>query len=497
MHSDGGTDPTADGGMAADLCRFSPSEPQWVVEGESLSVVISCATGTELTDLVLGELPAGASFEESSLTLTWTPGWDQAAVYELSLTSESLFANGALTIGVADAFGNVANLPIVDPSTYTMELGLPVLFMSAEPPNSDFAPTQITYGGKVHEAEAKIRGASSTAYPKKSYALRFDKFDAFGETKFADFDNRTRVILTSTFDDNSYIRQRMAFDLWSLLDPSIPIIAYNAVVYHGTEYRGIYTVTDHINAELMARNGLSDEGNLFKAENHAANFRADYNGSPKTTLHDGYSKTEGDPEQGEAGAFDDLDALVDFVANSDDTTFNAGIADHIDIDDYAAWWIHVTFILAGDSGGKNSYHYHDEARTWRAAPWDFNDSFGQDWRTRRADSDEARNFFSSNRLFERLLGHPTLGPEIRLRYQELLETGVFSKTALSSMIDRYEDEIHLSAQRDWALWEDQYRSFSRWSGRNDFTSHQEELQYIRTWLTERWQFSLDTYAAGP
>ncbi len=498
MNNDSGVDPTGDGGQTVDLCEFSPAEPQWVVEGESLVVSISCATGAELSDLVLGELPIGAGFDEESLTLTWTPGWDQAAVYELPLSSETLLASGALTIGVADAFGNADNLPIVDPSKYTMELGLPVLFMSAEPPNNDdFVPTQITYGGVVHEAEAKLRGKSSLSYPKKSYALRFDKFNAFNERGFADFANRTRVILTSTFDDNSYIRQRMAFDLWSLLEPSIPITAYSAVVYHGTEYRGIYTVTDHVNASHLARNNLSDDANLFKAENHAANFRADYDGSPKSTLSLGYSKTEGDPKEGEDGAFADLEELVDFVANTDDTTFNTGIAEHIDVDDYTAWWIHVTFILAQDSAGKNSYHYHDEVRTWRVAPWDFNDSFGQSWTTRRVDSDEFEDFFSRNGLFERLLGHPTIGPAIRLRYKALLETGVFSKATLLSMIDRYEDEIHLSAQRDWALWEDQYQNFSRWDGRGDFTSHEEELQYIRTWLTERWQFSLDTYAAGP
>ncbi len=496
----GDTQAGADAGGAdasPDLCGFSPASPAWVVEGESLTIPITCSSGEELSDLEVGALPEGASFDSATKTLTWTPGLDQAAVYEISLASPSLLAFQTLEIGVADALENPNNVPIVDPSAYTMELGLPVLFIEAEPAgNEDFETMQITYGGQVHEAEAKLRGKSSLSYPKKSYALRFDKFDAFGETRFADFGNRTRVILTSTFDDNSYIRQRMAFDLWSKLEPSIDVKAYSVVVYRGAEYRGIYTVSDHINAELMARNGLSDGANLYKAENHDANFRTTAaNGDDKSSLHQGYSKTEGNPNEGEAGAFDDMDELVEFVSGSNDTTFNEGIDELIDIDDYAAWWLHVTFILANDSAGKNSYHYHDAARTWRVTPWDFNDSFGQSWRTQRTDSQDYEPFFSRNQIFQRLLDHPTHGDAIRQRYKDTLEDGAFSLDSLEALIDGYEAEIHLAAARDWARWEAEYRSFSRWSDRGDFTSHEQELAYVRNWVAERWQFALDRYTS--
>jgi len=482
--------PPADAAPPTDQCFFTPNAPQWVVEGELLTVQISCGSGSPLSDLALGALPAGAAFDTATNTLSWTPGLDQAAVYDLSLASQDLYAEGTLRIGVADALQDPNNVPIVDPSKYTMELGLPVIFIAQEPSSdSNFEPMQVTYGGVVHEAEAKLRGKSSLTYPKKSYALRFDKFDAFNEGEFADFRNRTRVILTSTFDDNSYFRQRLAYTLWSQLNPTISITAYNAVVYRGTEYRGIYTISDHVNAELMARNGLSDDANLYKAENHDANFRTTANnGSNKGTLHQGYSKTEGD-----SGVFDDMDDLVSFVANSDDATFNAGIGDLVSVDDYAAWWIQVTFILGGDSAGKNSYHYHDLVRTWRVIPWDFNYSFGQDWQTLRTDSNDGTTYVSRNRLFERLLAHPTFGPQIHQRYKDTLESGAYSKANLMALVDGYTDELKLAADRDWARWQDEYYAFGRWSGRRDFTDNVEEVAYVRNWLLERWQFAFDTY----
>ncbi len=485
--SDAGSEP-------ADTCQLSPQRA-WVIEGQPLEVVITCASGLALTDLSIENLPEGVSFAQETQTLTWLPNLDQAAVYHLPMRAPSLGAKSELQIGVADAFENPDNLPIVDPTLYTMELGLPVLFLASEPSSdSSFEPMNITYGGEVFAAEAKLRGKSSLDYPKRSYALRFDKFHSFGESEFANFSNRTRVILTSTFDDNSYVRQRMAFKLWSLLEPSVPVEAYNAVVYRGSEYRGIYTVTDHINADLMKRHGLSEDANLYKAESHDANFRStDTDGNSKSNLHQGYTKPEGTPAEGQPGAFDDLDELVDFVANADDASFEAGIEERIDVDDYASWWLLATFSLAYDTAGKNSYHYHDAVRTWRVIPWDFNSSFGQEWETSRAPADDYSDFFGNNRLFERLMSHPSIGPQIRARYRQELESGVFSPAALSAMMDAYEAEIGPSAARDWSRWEDEYYSFDRWSSRDDFTSEQEELSYLRAWLLERSQFVLDNY----
>jgi hypothetical protein len=43
------------------------------------------------------------------------------------------------------------------------------------------------------------------------------------------------------------------------------------------------------------------------------------------------------------------------------------------------------------------------------------------------------------------------------------------------------------ALRDEARWLQQYRSFERWSDRSDFTTHEQEVDYIRRWVDERWE----------
>ncbi len=496
--SDGGisdANPNAPDADPNDLCRLLPNGPQWVIEDEQIVVQLRCDSGADLNDLEISNLPNGAVLDASANTITWKPALNQAAVYKLHVQSNSLFLDTQLQIGVADAFEHPDNQAIVDPSKYTMELGLPVLFIASEPQTDyEFEPMTITYGGVVHSAEAKLRGKSSLQYPKNSYALRFGTFDAFNETNFADFGNRRRVILTSTFDDNTYFRQRMAYNLWSRLNPTIKVSAYSVVVYRGTEYRGIYTATDHINADLMARSGLSNTGNLYKAENHDANFRlVDADDGDKSDLYQGYSKVEGTPKEDEADAFADMEDLVNFVATADDATFNAQIADRIEIDDYVAWWLLVTFIIADDSAGKNSYHYHDQSRKWRVAPWDFNSSFGQSWETSRTESQERITFFFRNRLFERLRAHPTIGPMMSARYQETLDSGVFSLDNLNAMINNYVSELEMSSARDWQRWEDEYNNFDRWYERDDFNSRSEEIAYVRSWIADRWQFARDNY----
>ncbi len=469
----------ADGG-GGDRCRPGGGGPYWLTEGEEVSFDVSCATGLELEpgDFTVDPLPAGAAFDAGHFD--WTPGLDQAAVYRIQV--EAVGETGEVLVGVADAWDAGGNVPVVDPTEYPLEYGLPVLFLSPPPTAEEpYVPVTVVYGGVEYAAEGKLRGASSLDYPKKSYILKFD-----GE-RFSDpdadggFMHKGHVILTSTFDDNSYLRQLLAFELWSRLDPTIPVQSYMAVVYMDGTYFGLYTVTDHIDGDLMRASGLSEEGNLYKAINHDANFRlTNADGNDKSTLHDGYEKKEGTPP----GDFGDLDDLVNFVATASDQEFADEIGQRVELADYEKWLITASYTRADDSAGKNSYHYHDATRAWRVAPWDFNASFGQDWTTRRAGATPADFYPYANHLFERLLADPALGPAFAQRYRDAL-AGPLALESVLGLIDDQAARIDFGARRDWARWEPDYRAFGRWSDRSDWTTYEEEVQYLRDWLTER------------
>ncbi len=67
-----------------------------------------------------------------------------------------------VVIGVADAWDVDGNVPVVDPTQYPLEYGLPVLFLSSPPTAEEpYVPVTVVYGGLEYAAEGKLRGASS------------------------------------------------------------------------------------------------------------------------------------------------------------------------------------------------------------------------------------------------------------------------------------------------------------------------------------------------
>lgn len=494
--------PSGTGGTGPEVRSCDPSGggPHWLLEGETVTFSVSCATGLELPGdaFEVAPLPEGAVYDPATREVTFSPGLDQAAVYEIEIRVAQVSEVGRVKVGVADNWADPSNVPVVDPTQYPEEYGLPVLFLSPVPEAKEYVPATVVYRGRTYAAEAELRGESSLGYPKNSFTLKFPKSDKFNEPDEAGgFTDRRKVVLISTFDDNSYVRQRLAYDLWNRLDPEhIQVKTYSAVVYLDGEYHGLYTVGDHVNGYLMEDHGFSQDGNLYKAVNHNANFAlTSYRtGDPKETLHDGYEKKEGQPLEGEPGAFADLEELVDFVANADEATFADGIGSRLDQRDYEDWWIFVTFILASDSAGKNSYHYHDPAdgNVFRYVPWDFNASFGQTWETERDSASTFEEYTGMNLLFKRFLEDPRIGDRLRARYGEVLR-GAFDEAEIQAMVDGYVQRIDASARRDEAKWGEAYRSYEGWSWRDDFTSYEEEIAYLKTWISERWQHQLELY----
>jgi spore coat protein H len=497
---DGGTEPgdgDADGGLAdaaspdaapepTALCRPGPF---WLTEGETVTIDVLCAspddpvTGDAVT---LDPLPAGATYDAAAARLTWTTALDQAAVYEITASIPSRGESVVLTVGVADAWDHPDNVPIVDRSKYPMEYGLPVFFLSPPPEDGEvYSAVTVTYRGRTRIVAGKKRGRTSLDYPKNSYTLEFPRSAPFSDPEIAGgFLDKHKLVLGSTFDDNSYVRQRLAFELWNRLG-HVQVQTFMAVVYLEDEFWGLYTVMDHVDDELMGQNGLGSDGNMYKAINHDANFRPTRNDDqPKQVLSEGYEKKSGDPETG-PGAFDDLIELVRFVIDSDDETFATEIGTRIDLGAYMDWLIFITFLAGDDNAGKNTYHYHQVGGPWHVVPWDFNATSGQDYLTQRRSAADVSHYESYNLLFERFLAVPALRAQFEARYAMALES-VLTVEDAHALVDEVAAEIEPMAVRDQARWRATYESYETWSDRTDFTSHEEEVEYVKSWIAERW-----------
>ncbi|RKH14610.1 hypothetical protein D7X74_19860 [Corallococcus sp. CA047B] len=504
--SDAGTG-VPDAGPTAQVCAPTAGETRWVLEGEAFTARVRCATDKAEPTLRFGvrNLPPGATFDEATATLRWTPAMNQGAVWMLTLEERTTGETGTLKVGVANNDAAPGKADIENPEAYTEEYGLPVVHLFFDPnvglTSGAYRPAQVVYRGHRFTMEAKYRGATSGVFPKRSLTFKFDEDDLFSEPVFGDgFKDRKRVVLISPFNDNSYLRSRLAFDLWSKLSPeAVRIRTFSVVVYANNKYRGLYTAADHPDKRLMEGNGIDKDADLFKAVDANANFsRNRRDGVPKANLHEGFEKDEGTPEEGQAHAFDTMDAFVAWVADSSADAFRQDFGAKLEARDYEDWWIFNTLILGNDSQAKNAYHAYDPKAggPWRFIPWDLDASFGQNYDTTRTSATTRPTYASENFLFKRMLAEPAIATPMRERYRQALKNEL-SEAAVQSLIDGYERELGVNAQRDEARWAAEYRDFAKpdtvgyanfpdWHLRQDFKTHAEEVEYVRQWVHTRW-----------
>ena len=494
--TDGGSDADTDGPSGAGCGLVVDLDTPYFSEGDEVSMTVGCTSGLSPADAgveVVG-LPDGAVFGSGSGRLEWETDGRDGGRFDLTFTApvpdggppESVVT----TFWVADDPGAPgARAP--DPLTYTEEWGLPVVHIEVgRPMRESEQPAVITVRGKQVEGAAKIRGAFSSSYTKPSYTLDFDS-DELGVAEWGD---RTRghMVLITAFDDISYVRQKLVYDLWAEMAAfqdaeRLTPRTFFTVVYLDGEYQGLYTGCDRIDDEFVRHMGFEDgEGNLYKAVSHDANFKLERaGGGPKSWLGAGYEKAEGLP----ADDFSDLEALVAGVGAASDAEIASG-AYPIQLDEFMDWFLLVTYTLAEDSAGKNSYLYTGpDSPDFRFIPWDFNHSWGQDWRTLRELPNTENEYRWNNRIFIALQDDPTLRAALDARATALHLDGPLNAAWVGEQLDAYYETLGPSPARDWAHWRSAHRSFSGWASlrnsANDWQEHDGEVAYLRDWVIAR------------
>lgn len=364
------------------------------------------------------------------------------------------------------------------------------LFFAPSLPEEDGEQqARLFYQGRCYRLEAKVRGHTSRAFPKRSYTLTFPSDAPFEAPLLGGgFTGRRKLVLISPFNDNSYLRSRLAFTLWNRMSADhLQVKTGSAVLYLNGQYWGLYTVADHVDRHQLAAQGLDAEGELFKAISPEANFSLHTSaGALKSPPTAGFEKKGGHPKTGPA-AYESIRAFTEFVSDTGPEDFRATRSSWMETRDYEDWWIFATLAQTSDSVAKNAYHYRAPGRevAWRFIPWDLDASFGQDWDTRRSAPEILSDFSEHNLLFARMLADPAIAEPMRERYRALLR-GELCMEEVLGLIDEYAWELAAAARRDEAHWGQAYRDFGRWGDRTDFTSHDEELEYVRQWVRTRW-----------
>ncbi len=474
----------------------SDLEGALLLEGDRVEGTAAC--GGELADdavLQIVDLPEGASWDGA--TLNWQTGPASGGRIELVFSVTSADPQGqtplaeTVLLWVADDPAAEDNVP-VEPAAYHEEWSLPVLHLTTQGEISEsYSAAELMFYGRSYPTMIKVRGATSAYYPKPGYTLEFEGAEldipAWGVS-------RDHLVLVSPFDDNAYVRQKLIYDQWAAMaafwsEARLTPRSDFVVLYLDGSYHGLFMALDRIDNEFIDQMGFDRDAALYKAVNHDANFfLTDSGGSTKDTLHDGYEKKEGEPED----SWEELEALVAFTGEATDAaTLLSGDDTWLDVQEFMDWFLLVHYAHAEDSAGKNAYlAFEPGSSLARYAPWDFNHSWGQDWRTRREASSSLNSYTSRNRVFWAIQDDPHAEAELWERYRSMAQPGgPFDPDWLRATVDAYYARIEPSAQRDWARWSADYYSYGGWSSyresQADWNDYEGEKAYLYQWLDER------------
>lgn len=271
-------------------------------------------------------------------------------------------------------------------------------------------------------AAFKYRGASSSNYPKRSYAIKLR--DAYGNSidrKILGYRSDNNWILDAMYIDRACMRNRVSTDLWN--DYSVkPYYAdrENKVrtgtrgefveVFLNGSYWGLYCLTEKMDRKQLKLKKYvpASESTTYKTEPHGFLYKSkdwsyevlmghkpDERTFPYTEVSKVYNYLGQESwcgfEQKYPDAKDEyvdwtpLRDAVNFVATTDvQSTFDREIGNYFDLPILRDYYLLIELALATDNHGKNMFFYvYDQAgaegNKISVCPWDMDGTFGQNW----------------------------------------------------------------------------------------------------------------------
>lgn len=271
-------------------------------------------------------------------------------------------------------------------------------------------------------AAFKYRGASSSNYPKRSYAIKLR--DAYGNSidrKILGYRSDNNWILDAMYIDRACMRNRVSTDLWN--DYSVkPYYAdrENKVrtgtrgefveVFLNGSYWGLYCMTEKMDRKQLKLKKYvpASESTTYKTEPHGFLYKSkdwsyevlmghkpDERSFPYTEVAKVNNKLGQESWRGFEQKYPDakdeyvdwtpLRDAVNFVATTDvQSTFDREIGNYFDLPVLRDYYLLIELALATDNHGKNMFFYaYDQAgaegNKLSVCPWDMDGTFGQNW----------------------------------------------------------------------------------------------------------------------
>jgi spore coat protein H len=342
--------------------------------------------------------------------------------------------------------------------------------------SDDYLPAQFRCSDTLwKDVKIRYKGHSTRYFSKKPFRVRFQKKHLFNGVEDID--------VNSMYTDRSFIREKLAWDLFEEMGELAPRAHYADLSLNGKP-QGLYLVVDKVDKYFLQNRGRTissvyDAGAYYSL--------ADMTVQNKQMLPLYYPKAVGDKDD-----YDDLFDLFTALNAAPDSTFPAVADSLFDMNSVYNWFAGNILMMMGDSYNKNFLLYRDDSRRlhqWIVIPWDYDISFGTsgDFAVPYPQSLLNRGFSytfpplsgPTNIMKERMMRSEPMREHLRLRVDTLLNT-VFTNAHFDPFIDSMASMIKTDVAAD-----------SQKQGTyQDFLDGIEALKYF---ITVRRNFLLKTY----
>ena len=362
------------------------------------------------------------------------------------------------------------------------------------------------YDGRI---DIELRGATSAAFPKRPY--RFETVDAKGENlnvPLLGMPAENDWILHNPYSDKSLIRNIVAYKLARDLGAWASRTRLCELVLNG-EYMGVYVLLEKIKrdknrlaiATLAADDITGDDltgGYIIKIDRLSGEQRAFWETQYGSRYHYHYPAPE--HIQAEQRTYIErwMSSFEAIMSQANYSDLKLGYPQYIDVQSFVDYFLVNEITRNVDAYRLSFYLYKDKDskdNRLKATVWDFNFAFGnanyyagQETAGWNIDQLTAAGFNDSFRppfWWKKLRQDKRFMLRAALRWQAMRTAG-WRAEKLASYIDSLALELGAAQARNFARWPILGQTIEP----NAFVgqSHQEEIDYLKSWLATRAQW---------
>ncbi|MEM5514344.1 CotH kinase family protein [Pseudoalteromonas sp. AS84] len=233
------------------------------------------------------------------------------------------------------------------------------------PLEEEYHETAITFNGVTLDSVAiRTKGGSSLSSVANSSSDRYSfKFDINEYVSGQKFFGLKKFTLQNSFNDPSYMREVIAYELMDEMGVPTPEHAYVNFYVNG-ELFGLYLMVEAIDGEFIEKHFANSNGDLYKPDGTGSDLL--WLGDDILSYTDINLQTNEDTT--------DNGAFINFVESLDEGETSA-----IEVDTLLRYMSVSTSLSNLDSYHgplAHNYYIYDNDGVFSILPWDFNESFG-------------------------------------------------------------------------------------------------------------------------